>query len=75
MADLCMAGDSPTAVILESPFNNIRDEIKYHPLAAVIMFYVFLGVSDLYSMIRKMINWKFSLCYALSGTHLCLLGF
>ena len=33
MARLCESGDPPTSLILESPFNNIHDEIKYHPMS------------------------------------------
>lgn len=33
--DLCLEGDSPTALVLESPFNNIKDEVKFHPLSSV----------------------------------------
>ncbi|XP_047473114.1 lysophosphatidylserine lipase ABHD12-like [Penaeus chinensis] len=35
VGDLCLEGDNPTAVVLESPFNNIRDEIKFHPLSSI----------------------------------------
>ena len=33
VARLCETGDPPTALILESPFNNIHDEIKFHPMS------------------------------------------
>jgi len=33
VARLCEEGDPPTSLILESPFNNIHDEIKYHPMS------------------------------------------
>ena len=33
VARLCEEGEPPTALILESPFNNIHDEIKYHPMS------------------------------------------
>lgn len=33
VARLCEEGDPPKALILESPFNNIHDEIKYHPMS------------------------------------------
>ena len=33
VARLCENGEPPTALILESPFNNIHDEIKYHPMS------------------------------------------
>ncbi|XP_066964156.1 lysophosphatidylserine lipase ABHD12-like isoform X1 [Macrobrachium rosenbergii] len=35
VGDLCLEGDHPSAVVLESPFNNIKDEIKFHPLSSV----------------------------------------
>ena len=35
VADLCVEGDRPTALVLESPFNNIQDEVKLHKLASV----------------------------------------
>ncbi|KAB7495165.1 Monoacylglycerol lipase ABHD12 [Armadillidium nasatum] len=37
VGSLCQEGKSPSALILESPFNNIRDEVKYHPLAAIFV--------------------------------------
>ena len=33
MARLCESGDPPVGLILESPFNNIHDEIKFHPMS------------------------------------------
>jgi len=33
VSELCQMGDPPHALILESPFNNIRDEIREHPMA------------------------------------------
>jgi len=33
VARLCDEGDPPKALILESPFNNIHDEIKFHPMS------------------------------------------
>ncbi len=33
VANLCAAGDPPDALVLESPFNNIRDEIREHPMS------------------------------------------
>jgi len=33
VAQLCEQGDPPKALILESPFNNIHDEIKNHPMS------------------------------------------
>lgn len=35
VGDLCQEGDHPTALVLESPFNNIKDEIKFHPLSSI----------------------------------------
>ena len=32
VADLSECGSPPDALILESPFNNIRDEIRCHPM-------------------------------------------
>lgn len=32
---LCSEGDPPAGVILESPFNNLRDEILHHPFASL----------------------------------------
>ncbi len=32
VADLCVEGNPPEALVLESPFNNIRDEIRQHPM-------------------------------------------
>lgn len=34
VGDLCLEGDHPAALVLESPFNNIKDEIKFHPLSS-----------------------------------------
>lgn len=33
VARLCEEGEPPKALILESPFNNIHDEIRYHPMS------------------------------------------
>jgi len=33
VADLCVEGSRPCGLILESPFNNIFDEIRNHPMA------------------------------------------
>lgn len=33
VARLCESGDPPVGLILESPFNNIHDEIKFHPMS------------------------------------------
>jgi len=33
VARLCEQGDPPNALILESPFNNIHDEIRNHPMS------------------------------------------
>lgn len=35
VGDLCLEGDRPAALVLESPFNNIKDEIKFHPLSSI----------------------------------------
>jgi abhydrolase domain-containing protein 12 len=35
VAKLCLAGNSPTALILESPFTSIGEEVKHHMLAAL----------------------------------------
>ncbi|XP_042228174.1 lysophosphatidylserine lipase ABHD12-like isoform X2 [Homarus americanus] len=35
VGDLCLEGDHPAALVLESPFNNIKDEIKFHPLSSL----------------------------------------
>ncbi|XP_045581166.1 lysophosphatidylserine lipase ABHD12 [Procambarus clarkii] len=35
VGDLCLEGNQPTALVLESPFNNIKDEIKFHPLSSI----------------------------------------
>lgn len=32
ISELCQEGDPPTALILESPFNNLRDEVSHHYL-------------------------------------------
>ena len=34
-----MERKAPTALILESPFNNVRDEIRNHPLSYVVNIY------------------------------------
>lgn len=35
VADLCIEGDRPTSLVLESPFNNIQEEVKLHKLASL----------------------------------------
>jgi len=35
VADLCLAGIPPSGLVLESPFNNIFDEVRNHPMAWV----------------------------------------
>jgi len=35
VADLCLEGSSPCGLVLESPFNNIFDEVRNHPMAWV----------------------------------------
>lgn len=35
VADLCLEGTSPCGLVLESPFNNIFDEVRNHPMAWV----------------------------------------
>ncbi|KAF0297448.1 Monoacylglycerol lipase ABHD12 [Amphibalanus amphitrite] len=35
VADLCVEGDRPTALVLESPFNNIQEEVRLHKLASL----------------------------------------
>ncbi|XP_050731190.1 lysophosphatidylserine lipase ABHD12-like [Eriocheir sinensis] len=35
VGDLCLEGENPTALVLESPFNNIKDEVKFHPLSSI----------------------------------------
>lgn len=35
IGDLCLEGERPSGLVLESPFNNIRDEIKFHPLTSI----------------------------------------
>ncbi|XP_037083195.1 lysophosphatidylserine lipase ABHD12-like [Pollicipes pollicipes] len=35
VADLCREGDPPTALVLESPFNNIQEEVSNHKLASI----------------------------------------
>ncbi|CAL4058670.1 unnamed protein product [Meganyctiphanes norvegica] len=35
VSHMCLSGEPPTALILESPFNNIKDEIRYHPLTSI----------------------------------------
>jgi abhydrolase domain-containing protein 12 len=37
----------PKAVVLESPFNNIRDEIRFHPFSTVSFFYCLKNVESL----------------------------
>ncbi|KAK7073293.1 Protein abhd12b [Halocaridina rubra] len=37
VGDLCLEGEHPAALVLESPFNNIRDEIKFHPLSSLTL--------------------------------------
>ena len=39
VAHLCDDKKSPDRLILESPFNNVRDEIRNHPLSYVYCFY------------------------------------
>uniref|UniRef100_T1IIE7 AB hydrolase-1 domain-containing protein n=1 Tax=Strigamia maritima TaxID=126957 RepID=T1IIE7_STRMM len=41
--DLCEQGDQPLGLVLESPFNNLRDEVRNHPLT---VFYRFLPFFD-----------------------------
>ncbi|XP_035704338.1 lysophosphatidylserine lipase ABHD12 isoform X2 [Folsomia candida] len=38
VADLCVEGDSPAALILESPFTNIGEEVKNHMLSAIYRY-------------------------------------
>jgi hypothetical protein len=33
VATLCESGNPPSALILESPFNNIHEEIRIHPMS------------------------------------------
>jgi len=33
VSDLCLQGNRPDGLVLESPFNNIYDEIRNHPMA------------------------------------------
>ena len=40
VSDLCTEGDRPTGLVLESPFNNIQDEVKLHKLASVSHGYI-----------------------------------
>jgi len=35
VADLCLEGNRPHGLVLESPFNNIYDEVRNHPLCWV----------------------------------------
>jgi len=35
VADLCQEGNRPCGLVLESPFNNIFDEVRNHPMAWV----------------------------------------
>ncbi|XP_023324769.1 monoacylglycerol lipase ABHD12 [Eurytemora carolleeae] len=35
VSDLCLEGNRPDGLILESPFNNIFDEVRNHPMAWV----------------------------------------
>lgn len=35
VAKLCQSGDPPKAIILESPFNNIYDQIKLYPMVSL----------------------------------------
>eukprot|EP00088_Acartia_fossae_P033425 TRINITY_DN34217_c0_g1_i1.p1 TRINITY_DN34217_c0_g1~~TRINITY_DN34217_c0_g1_i1.p1 ORF type:complete len:395 (+),score=56.75 TRINITY_DN34217_c0_g1_i1:196-1380(+) len=35
VSDLCLQGNRPSGLVLESPFNNIYDEIRNHPMAWV----------------------------------------
>jgi len=35
VADLCLEGSRPSGLVLESPFNNIFDEVRNHPMAWV----------------------------------------
>jgi hypothetical protein len=35
VSKLCIEGDPPTNLILESPFTSIGEEVKHHMLAAV----------------------------------------
>lgn len=37
-SQLCWVQQPPDRLILESPFNNIRDEIRHHPLAFVCQY-------------------------------------
>lgn len=37
VAELSDAGDVPAALILESPFNNLRDVIRGHPLSRPLL--------------------------------------
>lgn len=39
VGDLCLEGDHPTALVLESPFSNIKDEVKFHPLSSVSLHF------------------------------------
>jgi len=36
--ELCKEGDPPLGLVLESPFNNLRDEIRQHPLSTIYRF-------------------------------------
>lgn len=38
VADLCNEGDKPAALVLESPFTSIGEEVKNHMLSAVSVF-------------------------------------
>jgi len=33
VADLCLQGNPPDGLVLESPFNNVFDEVRNHPMA------------------------------------------
>ena len=35
VSDLCLEGRRPSGLVLESPFNNIFDEVRNHPMAWV----------------------------------------
>jgi len=35
VSELCLGNDGPYGLVLESPFNNIRDEIRSHPLSYI----------------------------------------
>jgi len=35
VSELCQSQQAPNALILESPFNNVRDEIRHHPFSFI----------------------------------------